>query len=133
MQRRFRFWDRETGNLLGILHAAKAQSSGAVIAWGHQQQLAVLVVAIGLREIPDRALRLVMTSSTKDASPGVVVDVLIGPLPDVPHHVQDAEWTCPGWMRIDLIRRGKGAALVGRGNIVRFPGIAPGVKPILVP
>src|SRR5271170_1622368 len=97
---------RPTGHSFHILHATKAESSGTVIAWRHQQKLAVLIIAIGLREVPDRTLRLIMASSAEYASARVVIDVLIGPLPDVPHHIDDAKWACPGWIRIDLIGRG---------------------------
>jgi hypothetical protein len=39
--------------LRGILHAAKAHSSRPVVARSHEQQLAMLVVPVSLREIPD--------------------------------------------------------------------------------
>ena len=41
--------------LFGVDYAPEAYGSGAIIAGGHHEQLAVLVVAVGLREIPDGA------------------------------------------------------------------------------
>ena len=58
----------------------------------------MLIEAIGLREIPDRALRLIITSAAQNSSPRVLVGEFIGPLPNVAHQGFDAER--PGAPRI---------------------------------
>ncbi len=39
--------------LLRILHAAEPETTRPIVAWTHQEQLSVLTVLIGLREVPD--------------------------------------------------------------------------------
>ena len=72
----------------------------------------MLVVFIGLWEVPDRALRLIMTASTKDGCGRVVIKILVGPLPYVAHHIHYAEWTCSLGMRINIARGKHGATLI---------------------
>ena len=47
----------------------------------------MLIVAIGLREIPDRSLRLIGTAATHDRYAGVFILEFVGPLPNVPDEV----------------------------------------------
>ena len=43
----------------------------------------MLIEAVGLREIPDRALRLIISAAAQNSSARVLVGEFIGPLPDV--------------------------------------------------
>jgi hypothetical protein len=54
----------------------------------------VLIVAIGLREIPDSSLRLIGTAATHDRSAGVFILEFVGPLPNAPDEVQNSTMTC---------------------------------------
>ncbi len=94
---------------------------------GHEQQLAVLVVAIGSREIPDGALRLVVLATAENAGAGVLVGVLFGPLPDVAHHVHHAVGARAFGMGVDGIGTGHGAAGNGPGHVRGLPVISPGI------
>ena len=47
----------------------------------------MLIVAIGLREIPDRSLWLIGTAATHDRYAGVFILEFVGPLPNVPDEV----------------------------------------------
>src|SRR6516164_8052881 len=97
--------------LLAIPYTAKSQGSGSVVARCHQQELSMLVVAIGLRKIPYRALRLIVAATAKYPSAGVVVDVFVGPLPDVSDHVGNSERTGARRVRINTVRRAERPAL----------------------
>src|ERR1035437_1085290 len=82
----------------------------------------MLVVAIGLRKVPDGALWLVMVASAQDGAPCMLVEVLIGPLPHIAHHVHHTERARSLRMRIDIAGRKHHAALVGsrRWRILRI-------------
>src|ERR1700684_3329768 len=112
-------------HLLRIPNTAKTQSAGAVVAGRHQKQLAMLVIAPRLREVPDGALGLVIFAAAEDGEARVLVGVLVGPLPHVAGEVHHAEGACPIRMRIDGIRPRHGAASYWRGNVGRQPLIAP--------
>ena len=81
--------------LLSVLHATEADSLRPVVARRHEEQLAVLVVPVGLREVPDGALRLIMISTAQNRRTRVVVDVLICPLPYIAHHVLTPKGLAP--------------------------------------
>ena len=63
-----------------VSDAAESDRAGPVIAWRYQQQLAVLVFAIGLGEIPDRALRLIVVSAAQDGAARVRILIFVRPL-----------------------------------------------------
>ena len=88
-----------------IFHTAKSHSAGAIIAWRHQQQFPVLTVFICLREIPNGSNRPIVIPATKDCRPRMVVQVLVGPLPNVPHHIHHARRAGSPGMSIDIARR----------------------------
>jgi hypothetical protein len=50
----------------GILHASKAKRTCAVVIRRHEEELTMLVVAVGLRELPDGTLRLIIASAAKN-------------------------------------------------------------------
>src|SRR5882757_3696824 len=77
--------------LLSIGHTAKPDRARAVPSGRHQEQLAVLVVAVGLREVPDRSLRLIGAAAAQDRGAGVLVVELVGPLPDVADEILNLE------------------------------------------
>jgi hypothetical protein len=81
-----------------------------------------------LREIPDGALRLVIASTSKSSCPGMLVEVLISPLPHVTNHVYYTEWTCTGWMRVHIVWPSQRSSLVRSRNSCRDPFITPRVK-----
>src|SRR5208337_4679221 len=97
--------DRTSPNgSLRVYYATESDSPGAVHTGGHQQQLAVLIQLISLREVPDRALRLIVTATTKNSAPRVLVNKLFRPLPHISYHVHHAKWTGSRWMSVDRIR-----------------------------
>src|ERR1700728_3143109 len=90
----------------------------------------MLVVPVGLREIPDGALRLVVTASAQNGGSRVFIDVLIGPLPDIPYHIHRAERACPFGMGIDIAGREYRSPPVGRRRCrirrIALPGAGEG-------
>src|SRR5581483_4832441 len=58
----------------------------------------------------------------------VFVSVLVGPLPDVAHHIHDTERTGAGWMRIDIIGSIESATVTGSGHGILLPCISPRVS-----
>src|SRR5271163_2026751 len=118
--------------LHSIFDATKPKRTGPIVARGHEQQLAVLIVAICLREIPDRALRLIVASSAQNPRPGVFVNKFVGPLPDISNHIHNAEWTCPSRVRIDVVRLRQFASLVWIWNVRRVPEITPWIDAVLI-
>ena len=82
-------------------YAAEADSSRAVHAGGHQQQLAVLVQLVSLREIPDRSLRLVVTATAENAAARVLVNEI---LPSIARHFQPCPSRRRDWLPSDVRR-----------------------------
>src|SRR5271155_3513613 len=118
--------------LHSIFDATKPKRTGPIVARGHEQQLAVLIVTICLREIPDRALRLIVASSAQNPRPGVFVDKFVRPLPDISNHIHNAKWTCSCRVRIDIVRLRQFASFVWIWDVGRVPGIAPWIHAVLV-
>ena len=87
----------------------------------------MLVQTVGLREIPPTALRLVVASSAHDRGPSVLVDVLVGPLPDVSHQVHDSVWACTLWERVHVGGLAHVAPLVRGRDSGRIPVLTPRV------
>src|SRR5208282_4395048 len=81
------------------------------------------------REIPDRSLRLVVTSAAQNSAAGVLVEIFIRPLPDVADQIHHAERACAFWMSRDSIGAAHGSALVRRWNRGSIPLISPRIKP----
>src|ERR1035437_207732 len=111
-----------------IANAAESQRAGTIHARRHQQQFSVFLQAIGLGEVPDGALRLVVTSAAKYGGAGVLVDELFRPLPDVADQVHHAERTGSFRMCVDRIGTAHGAGLVGHRNRTRIPVVAPRIE-----
>src|SRR6202012_4784881 len=89
--------------LLRVAHAAEAESPRAILAGRHQQQLAVLIEPIRLREVPYRSLRLIKTAATQNSAARMLVDVFVGPLPDVADQIHHSKRARSGWMRVDAV------------------------------
>src|SRR5437879_3142913 len=68
-------------NSVRILSAPKTYPSGTIHAGSHHQEFAVLVEFVGLREVPDRPLGLVIASAAKNPAACVVILELLCPLP----------------------------------------------------
>src|SRR5579884_271449 len=98
--------------LTRILNTAEPDCRRTIVTRSHQQQLAVLVIAVCLREIPDRTLRLVVAAAAEDCGTRVVILEFVGHLPDVADKVHDSEGAGAG---------GMGGYFVGSGN--RAPGL----------
>src|SRR5258708_3649736 len=123
-----------------VLYATESQRARTIVTGSHEEQLAMLFVSVGLREVPDRALRLIMTASANDGGARVLVEVLIGPLPYVADHIHHAKWAGPLGMRIHVVRGKHRTAVIrnrcrsivfqGAGNWTSVPG---GRKPVAVP
>ena len=77
--------NHETNRLLCVFDTTKTNRSGPIFARRHEQEFAVLVEAIGLREIPQRSLRLVIAAAAQDAAARVFVNKFVSPLPYVAH------------------------------------------------
>src|SRR5580692_2426408 len=87
----------------------------------------MLVEAIGLREIPDGAARLIRSGTPQDGRASVLVAEFIGPLRDVAFEVEDAEWARGSCIRVHICERGHHAAVIGRWYGLRIPIISPRV------
>src|SRR5437879_13001123 len=68
-------------NSVRILSAPKTYPPGTIHAGSHHQEFAVLVEFVGLREVPDRPLGLVIASAAKNPAASVVILELLCPLP----------------------------------------------------
>src|ERR1700678_2021755 len=113
---------------LRVYYATEASSAGAVHTGGYHQQLAVLVQFVGLRKVPDRALRLIVAAAAKNASPGVFISKLFRPLPDISHQIHYAEWAGSLGMCIDRIRTSHGARLVRQRHGAVVPLVTPRIE-----
>src|SRR6266481_6875899 len=116
---------------LRILHATEPQSSGTILARRHHQKFTVLCQFICFGEIPDRPLRLVVTSASQDSASSVLVEKFISPLPNVADQVHHAERACAFWMSGDGIWAAHRSALVRSGDRGSIPLIPPRVKPAI--
>src|SRR5579863_2923462 len=105
--------NRDGVALFRILDAAKSDGPGAIVTGRHQQQLSVLIVSVGLGEIPHRTLRLIVAAAAQDGGASVLVDVLIRPLPYVAYHIDDPEGAGAFGMCIDIAGRKHCTAFVG--------------------
>src|SRR5713226_4407371 len=116
---------------LRILHATESQNSGTIHARRHHQKFTVLCQFICLGKIPDRSLRLVVTSASQDSASRVLVERFIGPLPNVADQVHHAERACRFWMSGDGIWAAHRLALVRSGDRGSIPLIPPRIKPAI--
>src|SRR5271170_399182 len=114
---------------LGVTGTTKTQSARAVFAGSHQQQFAVFLSFVGLREIPHGALRLVIASSAHNAGARVFILKLVGPLPDVAEQIHHAHGTCSFGVRGNIIRAAQITSLIGLGNRCCVPIVSPGINP----
>src|SRR5258708_30630954 len=74
---------RPSGSSLCVLNAAESHGTRTIHARRHHQEFTVLCQFICLGEIPDRSLRLVITSAAQNAAPCMFIQKFIRPLPDV--------------------------------------------------
>ena len=58
----------------------------------------MLIIAVGLREVPDRPLRLIVAATAQNRGAGVLVLEFVGPLPDIPNQIHDVERTRAQWV-----------------------------------
>src|SRR5580658_11259122 len=87
----------------------------------------MLVEAIGLREIPDGAARLIRSGAAQDGRASVLVAEFIGPLRDVAFEVEDAERARGFCVRVHICKRGHHAAVIGGWYGLHIPIISPRV------
>ncbi len=95
----------------------------------HQQIFLVLVEPVGLREIPDRAQRLIRRASSDDGGSSMFVAVFIRPLRNISLQIEHSKCACrlremhqhSRATRLTCPRSGSGIAL-------RIPIIAPGIR-----
>ena len=85
----------------------------------------MLVVAICLREIPDRALRLVVFAAAHNRGARMLVGKFFSPLPNVADYIHHAIRAGALWMRVDGIRAGHAMAGRRRRNVRREPLVTP--------
>src|SRR5882724_1678193 len=83
---------------------------------------------VGLGEIPFGSLRLIVTASAHDRGTGVLVEILVGPLPDVSDKVHYAKRTCTIRMSENAVGPAHGAPLVWQRYGGCIPYIAPRVE-----
>src|SRR5580658_11273782 len=86
------------------------------------------VQLIGLRKIPDRALRLVATAAAKNSAARVLVLKFLGPLPDVAHHILYAKGARAFRMSAHFVRGAHRARLFRRRNRGVVPFLAPRIE-----
>src|ERR1700716_3764381 len=111
--------------LFRVLGTSKTQSSRSILTGRHHQKFAVLAEFVRLWEVPDGSLRLVITASAENTCACVVVLEFFRPLPDISYQVHYTERACTLGVRVDRVGSAHGAALVGSGNYVSSPAIAP--------
>jgi len=92
----------------------------------------VLIISICLRKVPNGTLWLVVVPTAQNATPRMIVDIFVGPLPNVADHIHYTQRTRARGMGIHVIGRRQSTSLIGHRNIRRVPGISPGIKAILV-
>src|SRR6266481_845451 len=92
----------------------------------------MFVQLVGLREIPARTLRLVVTAATQNSCPCVVVRIFVGPLPDVAGKVFHAECAGAARMSGNIIGTAKNTSLLWNRNGGRLPLLTPGIKTSVV-
>src|ERR1700685_3001610 len=107
--------DFESTVSLRILGATKTDSRGAILGRRHHLQFTVLRKLVGLREIPDRPLRLIVATPTENTAAGVAIDQLIGSRPHCAHKVHHSKRTCPFRVIADAIRTTHGSSFVRHG------------------
>ena len=88
---------------------------------------------VGLREIPDCALRLIVVATTQDAGPRMLIHEFFGPLPHVAHHIHHSEWTCARRMRIHRVGESGHPRLVCHRNGRCIPFISPRISTFIGP
>src|SRR5260221_5306966 len=113
---------------LAIGHAAETDGGGAVFSGRHEQIFSVLAEFVSLREIPVRALWLIVTAAAQDAGARVRVAEFIGPLPDVARQVFDTERAGTSRMRVHIIGPAHNPSRFGRRDRCRIPLAAPRVQ-----
>src|ERR1700730_5531490 len=86
------------------------------------------VVFVGLRKIPNRALRLIVAAATQDASASVLIQILIGPLPDIPHEIHHAKRACSVRMLIYIVGISHRTALILDRHGACVPCITPRIS-----
>ena len=100
--------------LRGVDDAAEADGSSAVAAGSHEQEFFVLVETVGLREIPDRAARLIIRSASNNRRARMLIAEFIGPLRNVAFHVENPEGAATFSECINVRRRPHRPAVIGR-------------------
>lgn len=73
----------------------------------------MFAVLVGLRKIPDGALRSIVAAAPQDGRPSMFIDILIRPLPYIANHIQDSKRARPFWMCIDVARCEHHSTLIG--------------------
>src|SRR5580692_10857170 len=94
---------------LRVNHATKPKSRRPILARCHEQQLAVLIISVCLREVPGGSLWPIVAAAPQYCSAGTIVLMFVRPLPDVTHHIHDAEGTRSERMGGDIVRAAKAA------------------------
>src|SRR5664279_2912572 len=118
---------------LRIHYAAETQRAGAVFPRRHEQQFSMFVQAVGLREIPARALRLIVTAAAQNRGAGVLIQVFVGPLPDVAHEVLDSKRAGAARVRADVVGRPQVPAFLRGWNHTRVPPVPPRIDTAVRP
>src|SRR5947209_15228965 len=106
----------------------ESERARSIIAGGHQQKLSVLIVAIRFREVPNRALRLVVTAATKNPCPSMFIDVLIGPLPHVAYEIHHPERASTTRVGVHLVGPARGSTCIRHRNRGTSPFVAPRIS-----
>jgi len=88
----------------------------------------VLIEAIGLRKIPNGALRLVVASAPEHSCTSVLIGKFVGPLPHVAHEVRNSERACSSRVSIYIVGAAKDATLVRQRYGCVIPRIAPWIE-----
>jgi len=93
----------------------------------------MLIIPVRLREIPNRALRLVIVSAAKNPAAGMFIDVFVRPLPNIAYQIHHSERARAGRVTVYLVWSAQRSALIRRRNGGSLPLVAPRIRPPIEP
>src|SRR5689334_7014313 len=88
----------------------------------------MFIEPVSLREVPDRAWRLISRTPAHDGGAGVRVTVFVGPLRNVAFEVHHAEWTGALWKITKVCERTRSRPGIGGRKSDRSPIVTPRIE-----
>jgi hypothetical protein len=87
----------------------------------------MLIVAVGLREVPDRPLRFIVAATAQNRGARVLVLEFVGPLPDISNQIHDVEWTRAQRVSSSVVWASKCSAFLWNRHRICSPVVTPGI------